>query len=62
MTLEHAAQPRSIRDTSIQTVQTLPPTSRELGEVLPPKGPDGAPVAAESLKFAKTWAHFVAGG
>lgn len=62
MTVEHAAQPRSIRATATQTVQTLPPTSRELGEVLPPKGPDGAPVAAGNIKFAKSWAHLVAGG
>ena len=62
MTLEHAAGPRSIRDSTPQPLQPLPPSSRELGEVTPPKQPDGTPVAANDFKFGKSWAHFVAGG
>ncbi|KAJ4373881.1 Pyrimidine nucleotide transporter, mitochondrial [Neocucurbitaria cava] len=61
MTFEHASEPR-IRDNNTQPLQTLPPSSRELGEVTPPKQPDGAPVATENISFAKSWAHFVAGG
>jgi solute carrier family 25 protein 33/36 len=62
MTLEHASRPRSIRDDTSQTLQTLPPSSREIGEVIPPKLPDGAPVTTQGPSFAKSWAHFVAGG
>ncbi|EAT91877.2 hypothetical protein SNOG_00382 [Parastagonospora nodorum SN15] len=61
MTLNHAAEPGTRDDTS-QPLQTLPPSSRELGEILPPKLPDGAPVTAQGPAFAKSWAHFVAGG
>jgi solute carrier family 25 protein 33/36 len=61
MPLEHA-QPRSIRDDTTQPLQALPPSSRETGEVVPPKLPDGAPVATQGPSFAKSWAHFVAGG
>lgn len=61
MTLNHAAKPGTRDDTS-QLLQTLPPSSRELGEVLPPKLPDGAPVTVQGPAFAKSWAHFVAGG
>ncbi|KAF1841446.1 mitochondrial carrier [Cucurbitaria berberidis CBS 394.84] len=62
MTFEHASGPRSIRDQPTQPLQTLPPSSRELGEVLPPKQPDGAPVTTEKISLAKSWTHFVAGG
>jgi solute carrier family 25 protein 33/36 len=62
MTLHQASEPRSIRDTTAQPSQLLPPSSRELGEVIPPKGPDGAPVAAPDVKSGKSWAHFIAGG
>ncbi|KAH7381678.1 mitochondrial carrier domain-containing protein [Pyrenochaeta sp. MPI-SDFR-AT-0127] len=62
MTFEHASGPRSIRDSTPKHFQTLPPSSRELGEVLPPKQPDGVPVATGNVAFAKSWAHFVAGG
>lgn len=62
MTFEHASGPRSFRDSTAQHFQTLPPSSRELGEVLPPKQPDDAPVASGNVAFAKSWAHFVAGG
>lgn len=62
MTLEHASRPRSIRDDTSHPLQTLPPSSRETGEVVPPKFPDGAPVATKGPAFAKSWPHFVAGG
>lgn len=59
--LDHATDPRAIRDHK-QPLQSFPPSSRELGEVIPPKQPDGTPVAAENLTFAKSWPHFIAGG
>lgn len=59
MTFEHAPTSRSIRDSA---AQPLPTTSRELGEVVPPRQPDGTPVAKQGPSFAKSWAHFVAGG
>jgi solute carrier family 25 protein 33/36 len=62
MTLQEASTPRRIRDDTTQPLQPLPPSSRELGEVTPPKQPDGAPVAQQDLKSGKSWAHFVAGG
>ncbi|KAG9205672.1 hypothetical protein B5807_08054 [Epicoccum nigrum] len=62
MTFEHASAPRGIRDTNPQFGQTSLPSSRELGEVVPAKQPDGTPVAAGGPAFAKSWAHFVAGG
>jgi solute carrier family 25 protein 33/36 len=62
MTFEHASSPRNLRDNAAQPLQTLPPSSRELGEFIPAKQPDGTPVAAENFKFGKSWPHFVAGG
>ena len=61
MTFEHASAPRGLRDAH-QFGQTSLPSSRELGEVVPAKLPDGAPIAAGGPAFAKSWAHFVAGG
>ncbi|KAL1301516.1 hypothetical protein AAFC00_005759 [Neodothiora populina] len=37
-------------------------TSRETGEVLPQKQPDGTAVEGQPVGVAKSWAHFVAGG
>lgn len=62
MTFDHASAPRGIRDGNPQFGQTSLPSSRELGEVIPAKQPDGTPVAAGGPAFAKSWAHFVAGG
>lgn len=63
MTLDHASAPSSIGNNSMADLrQTLPPTSRELGEVLPPKLVDGAPVATQGAADSKSWAHFIAGG
>ncbi|KAF2643442.1 mitochondrial carrier [Massarina eburnea CBS 473.64] len=62
MTVDHATQPRNLRGDNSPFRQTLPPQSRETGDVLPPKQPDGAPVAVQSSPLAKSWAHFVAGG
>ncbi|KAL6712593.1 Pyrimidine nucleotide transporter, mitochondrial [Coniothyrium glycines] len=62
MTFEHASSPRGIRDNVAQPLQILPSSSRELGELLPPKQPDGTPVATKSFQFGRSWAHFVAGG
>ncbi|KNG47427.1 mitochondrial carrier protein rim2 [Stemphylium lycopersici] len=59
MTLQETSRPRSIRDNA---AQPLPPSSRELGEVTPPKLPDGASVAKADARAGKSWAHFVAGG
>ncbi|KAF2105830.1 mitochondrial carrier domain-containing protein [Lophiotrema nucula] len=60
MTFDHAGQPRGIRDNA----PFEPPLtqSRETGEVLPSPRQDGAPVATDGSPFAKSWAHFVAGG
>ncbi|KAF2867176.1 mitochondrial carrier domain-containing protein [Massariosphaeria phaeospora] len=51
MILEDAAQPQP---------RGFLTQSRETGEVLP--SPDGAPVTVKSAPFAKSWAHFIAGG
>ncbi|KAF2709816.1 mitochondrial carrier [Pleomassaria siparia CBS 279.74] len=59
MTFEQAAHPRDIRATSSQLTRTQ---SRETGDVLPSKQPDGNPVIAAGAPVAKSWAHFVAGG
>ncbi|CBX95031.1 hypothetical protein IAQ61_008469 [Plenodomus lingam] len=62
MTFEHAAPAtRTIRDNTAQSLPPIP-SSRELGDAIPPKQPNGAPVAAAEFKFGKSWAHFVAGG
>ncbi|KAF2691508.1 mitochondrial carrier protein-like protein rim2 [Lentithecium fluviatile CBS 122367] len=62
MTLDHATEPARIRANSSPFRQTLLPQSRETGDILPPKQPDGASVAAKGSPFAKSWAHLVAGG
>ncbi|KAL5113828.1 Pyrimidine nucleotide transporter, mitochondrial [Pleosporales sp. CAS-2024a] len=62
MTLTHATASQSIRDKASQPLQTLPPSSRETGQAVPPRLPDGAPVASQRPAFAKSWAHCVAGG
>ncbi|KAK1911052.1 hypothetical protein P3342_011654 [Pyrenophora teres f. teres] len=62
MTFQEATKSRGIRDDTAQPLQPLPPSSRELGEVTPPKQPNGAPVAKASPASGKSWAHFVAGG
>lgn len=62
MTLEQAAQPRGLRNDSNPFRQTLPPQSREIGDVILPKQAEGAPVAAQGSPFARSWAHLVAGG
>lgn len=62
MTLDHAPHSRSIRDDSNTIKQPLLTQSRETGDVIPPKQPDGTPIAAAASPFAKSWAHLVAGG
>ncbi|OAG10438.1 mitochondrial carrier protein-like protein rim2 [Paraphaeosphaeria sporulosa] len=62
MTLDHAPRPRSIHDDGTPFKQTLLPQSRETGDVIPQKRPDGTPVATAESPFAKSWAHFIAGG
>ncbi|KAF2265312.1 mitochondrial carrier protein-like protein rim2 [Lojkania enalia] len=61
MTLGQATEPRGIRDNSTQFKHTLA-QSRETGGLLPQNQADGISVAAEGSPFAKSWAHFVAGG
>jgi len=64
MTLDHARHPRSIRDIRDDQTPFLQalPQPRELGGTIPLKQPDGAPIAAAASPFAKSWAHFIAGG
>ena len=62
MNHDHAPRPQTIRHDPSLFKQTLLPQSRETGEVVPPKQPDGAPVVATGSPFAKSWAHFIAGG
>lgn len=62
MTAEHASSPRGISDDTPHTLKISPPSSRELGDGLQSRQPDGAPVAKSGPAFAKSWAHFVAGG
>jgi hypothetical protein len=62
MTLDHASSPGSVQDKNAAFRQTLLPQSRETGDVIPPKQPDGSPIAAKESPFAKSWAHLVAGG
>ncbi|CAI6335824.1 unnamed protein product [Periconia digitata] len=62
MTADHATRPRDLRDDSALIQQTLTPQSRELGGAIPRKQHDGAPVATDGSPFAKSWAHFIAGG
>lgn len=61
MTYEHTSDPRSTRASTAQALVTLP-SSRELGDAIPPTQPDDVPVATSEFKFGKSWAHFVAGG
>ncbi|KAF2021728.1 mitochondrial carrier protein-like protein rim2 [Aaosphaeria arxii CBS 175.79] len=61
MTVEHAEAPRSLRASSAQFKQTLT-QSRETGDVIPPKQQDGSTISASATPFAKSWAHFIAGG
>ncbi|KAK3216966.1 hypothetical protein GRF29_1g1554041 [Pseudopithomyces chartarum] len=62
MNHDHAPHPQTIHNDSSSFKQTLLPQSRETGEVVPPKQPDGIPVVAAESPFAKSWAHFIAGG
>jgi solute carrier family 25 protein 33/36 len=62
MNHDHAPHPQTIHNDSSSFKQTLLPQSRETGEVVPPKQPDGVPVVAAESPFAKSWAHFIAGG
>ena len=61
MIFEQAANPRGLGETSSQSKHIVLTQSRETGDVLLPKQPDGAPVAT-GAPVAKAWAHFVAGG
>lgn len=56
-----ATQARPIREDGIP-FKPSPTQSRETGATIPPKQPDGSSVEAGSSPFAKSWAHFVAGG
>lgn len=62
MSLDHSPKPRNPRDDPALFKQSLLPQSRETGDVLPQKQPDGSPVASKASPFAKSWAHLVAGG
>ncbi|KAF2000792.1 mitochondrial carrier [Amniculicola lignicola CBS 123094] len=63
MTFDQAERPRGLRDASpAQHHSTLFTQSRGTRDVTPPKQPDGTPVAAAGAPFAKSWAHFLAGG
>jgi solute carrier family 25 protein 33/36 len=62
MTLDHASAPQRLHGDTAQLQQTLLPTSRELGGVVPPKRGDGALAATHGATEAKSWAHLIAGG
>ncbi|KAF2751997.1 calcium-binding mitochondrial carrier protein Aralar2 [Sporormia fimetaria CBS 119925] len=65
MTFDHPASARGVRDVRKDNAplkNTLLVQSRETGEVAPPGPGDGPSATAKATPFAKSWAHFVAGG
>lgn len=61
MTLESAQENRPLGAARAAIEQSPLPQSRETGDSLLPKDPNGPQVAAKASPFAKSWAHFVAG-
>lgn len=61
MTLKSAQENRPLGAARATIEQSPLPQSRETGDSLLPKDPNGPRVAAKASPFAKSWAHFVAG-
>ncbi|EON67663.1 hypothetical protein W97_06806 [Coniosporium apollinis CBS 100218] len=62
MILQPSSDTRQLPHTTSTALQSPLPQSRETGDVTPQKQPDGTPITTRDSPFAKSWAHFIAGG